>query len=134
MGNKGQAILSEYVMIFFVVIAALMAMTVYMQRGLQGRVYDARNYMINSFLTSGACDDNCQRATGNISYEYEPYYTQTLSDVERNAQTDSRSTTGNPAVIGAIYKKTKDEKTAAMTSSTQLPPCASADPVPAWCH
>ena len=79
MNNKGQSILSEYVMIFFVVIAAAVAMTVFVQRGFEARVHDARNFMIDSLINSGACDANCvQAAGGNIGHEYEPYYTQTL--------------------------------------------------------
>ncbi len=77
MNNKGQAVLSEYVMIFFVVIAALVAMTTFVQRGFEARIHDARNFMINAVINSSVCDANCLAATGgNISYEYEPYYLQ----------------------------------------------------------
>jgi uncharacterized protein (UPF0333 family) len=135
MNNKGQAVLSEYVMIFFVVITALMAMTAYMQRGFEARVHDARNFMINELTDSGVCDSNCLNATGNrIGYEYEPYYARTFSDVTHRDATRIGQTTGNPAVIGAIYTKTTNEATGTVTSSSQLPPCASANPVPAWCN
>ena len=59
MNNKGQSILSEYVMIFFVVIAAAVAMTIFVQRGFEARIHDARNFMINSVINSSVCDANC---------------------------------------------------------------------------
>ncbi len=129
MNNKGQAILSEYVMIFFVVIAAAVAMTTFIQRGFEARVHDARNFMINSVINSGACDANCLRATGaagnQIPYEYEPYYAQMLSDVGHNEEENAEATAGNAQVIGAIYTKSLNEETKTISTSSQLPPgCA----------
>jgi hypothetical protein len=137
MNNKGQTILSEYVMIFFVVIAAAVAMTVFVQRGIEGRVHDARNSMINAIVSSGACDADCvQAAGGNIRYEYEPYYTQALSDVSQN-QTDNRGARpGNPQVLGAAYFNSTNEETATTTFSCQFPPaCANftSGTLPCYC-
>ena len=70
MNNKGQTILSEYVMIFFVVIAAAVAMTVFVQRGLEARIHDARNFMITTVTNSGACDANCLNAAGAPVIEF----------------------------------------------------------------
>ena len=114
MNNKGQAVLSEYVMIFFVVIAAAVAMTVFVQRSFEARLHDERNFMINSVINSGACDANCLQATGgNIYYEYEPYYAQMLSDVQHNEQDNTGATTGNAQVMGVIYIKSINEGTKA---------------------
>jgi len=130
MNNKGQAVLSEYVMIFFVVIAAAVAMTVYIQRGFEARVHDARNFMIDSLTDSGACDTNCvQAAGGNISHEYEPYYAQMLSDVEQNEEKNAGATPS--AVnwsIGAVYYRSLNAETKITSTSTQLPPkCANGE-------
>ena len=38
MNNKGQSVLSEHVMVFFVVVAALVAMTTYAQRAFEARI------------------------------------------------------------------------------------------------
>jgi len=128
MNNKGQAVLSEYVMIFFVVIAALVAMTVYLQRGFEARLHDARNFMVDSVINnSQVCDNDCKAAAGgNISHEYEPYYAQMLSDVGRN---EAESAGATPSAvnwsIGAVYTKSVNETTTANATSTQLPPqCA----------
>ena len=127
MNNKGQAILSEYVMIFFVVIAAAVAMTTFVQRGFEARIHDARNFMINSVANSGACDANClQAAGGNIAYEYEPYYAVSDASVWQNQQDAIGATTGNAQVLGAKYLQSSNEATQTIGNSTQLPPCATA--------
>ena len=137
MNNKGQAVLSEYVMIFFVVIAAAVAMTTFVQRGFEARVHDARNFMVDSVVNSGACDANCMMATGatgnQIPYEYEPYYAQILSDVGNNKQENAGETPGNAQVLGAIYTKSTNEATTTISTSNQMPPeCAGANP-PSYC-
>ena len=134
MNNKGQTILSEYVLIFFVVIAALTALTVFVQRGLEARIHDARNFMVNSVINSGACDANCMQATGgNIFYEYEPYYELMLSNAQHNDKNTSTATNGAAISIGAIYTKYLNEDTNGVSTSIQAAPCASANPVPLWC-
>ena len=129
MNNRGQSILSEYVMIFFVVVAAAVAMTVFVQRSFEARVHDARNFMIDTVVNSGACDADCLRATGatgnQIPHEYEPYYSQVLSDVSRNEQTNLGKTPGNAQVLGSIYSKDFNSSTKAISTSVQVPPqCA----------
>jgi len=120
MNNKGQSILVEYVTIFFIVIAGLVAMTTFFRRSLEARVHDGRNYMISSVVN--ACDANClQAAGGNISQEYEPYYMQTTAFVLRNEQENSGMTTGNPAALGAIYAKYSNTETQSSSQSVQLP-------------
>ena len=134
MNNKGQSILSEHVMVFFIVVAALVAMTTFVQRGLQARIHDARNFMVNS--VNSVCDANCLAATGGkIANEYEPYYAQMLSDQVHNEETNLSATQGNAQVLGAIYFKTSKESTKIISTSVQLPPgCADgANPKPANC-
>jgi len=129
MNNKGQAILSEYVMVFFVVIAAAVALTTFVQRSYQARIHDARNFMIDTLTNSGACDANCLSAagiTGNqIPYEYEPYYSVSLSDIQQNQQDRTSTASGNAQVIGAIYNKSLNENSQTNSFDCQLPPeCA----------
>lgn len=134
MDNKGQSVMSEYVMVFFLVIGALVAITVFVQRALEARMHDARNYMINAITDSGACNANCVAAAGgNIFYEYEPYYAVSIADARRNASDTMGTTSGNPQSIGAVYTKQVRESTSSNSISDQLPPCASMNPVPLWC-
>jgi uncharacterized protein (UPF0333 family) len=126
MNNKGQTILAEYVMIFFVVIAAATAMTTFVQRGFEARVHDTRDFAINSVLSNSVCDANCVRAAGgNIFYEYEPYYAAMTSDVQQNQASNTEATAGNIQVIGGVYRNSLNEATTTNSVSYQLPPaCA----------
>ena len=125
MNNKGQSIFSEYVMIFFVVIAAAVAMTTFVQRAFEARVHDARNFLISS--ANSACDANCMQATGGktIPYEYEPYYEQYLATVQNNEKDFAGTTQGNAQVIGAKYLKSVNGEANTISTSDQLAPvCA----------
>ena len=130
MDNKGQAIFSEYAMIFFVVIAAATAMTVFVQRGLEARTHEERNFMVDSVKT--VCDTNCLQATGGtIFHEYEPYYTITASDVAQNQADTTTATQGSAQAFGAIYTKSLNENTQTISTSCQLPPeCANISGLP----
>jgi hypothetical protein len=142
MNNKGQSIFSEYVMIFFVVIAAAVAMTTFVQRGFEARIHDARNYLITT--VNSACDANCMNATGanSIPFEYEPYYEQFLSTVQNYERDASGATLGTPVKgpyssspliegVGAIYLKAVNGEANSNSTSNQLPPeCAGANPPP----
>ncbi len=134
MGKKGQAVLSEHVMVFFMVIAAIVGVTTLVQRGLEARIHDARNFVVDS--VNSVCDADCQAAAGNaVRYEYEPYYSQMLSDVQHNEENDLGTTRGNSEVIGAIYYKNDSGSTKTISTSVQLPPqCADGTgPKPAYC-
>jgi hypothetical protein len=129
MNKKGQAILSEYVMVFFVVIAAAVAMTLFVQRALEARIHDARDFMIDSVTNSGACDANCLNAaglTGNqIPYEYEPYYSVAISNSQQNQQDFTSAQPGSAQAIGAIYNRSLSDNSQAGSFDCQLPPeCA----------
>ena len=126
MNKKGQTVLSEHVMIFFVVIAALVAMTTFVQRSFEARIHDAHTFMINAVMNSSVCDANCLAATGKtIAYEYEPYYEQRLSDVRQTHSDMKGITNGSAASIGAVYSNSINEQTVAISFMGQLPPeCA----------
>ncbi|MBF0511592.1 MAG: hypothetical protein HQL13_04595 [Candidatus Omnitrophica bacterium] len=131
MDNKGQSIMSEHVMIFFVVIAALSAMTLFVQRAFEARVHDAHTYLIKQ--VNSACDANCQMAANGIGYEYEPYYTRTLSFVAQNSEDMSTIQKGHEASFTSVYGRSYHQKTSATVNSSQLPPeCAGSKP-PAYC-
>lgn len=112
--NKAQAVMGEYVLVFFVVVGLVTAMTVYFKRAVQARVFDARNAMFNIVLNRTA-----GYYTGNLYGEYEPYYASTESTVVRSADT----TTGLlPGGTTGIFQKTFDEVTAVQTHSETAPP------------
>ena len=130
--RKGQTIMSGYVITFFLVIGAVVAMMVYMQRAFQARIRDAKIYMVD--MANHPCDADCHaaiaqssdnrpgagaRQAGDIAYEYEPYYgkTQTLTNHQQFENTEllEGGSTG-------IFRKQTSEQINAQTTSEQLPP------------
>ncbi|MFZ5800498.1 MAG: hypothetical protein ACOY3D_03850 [Candidatus Omnitrophota bacterium] len=67
--------LAEYVLIVALVISAVIAMQVYVQRGLQARYRDASRMLIDKMRDSGADAD----------YQYEPYYVNSEFTVEQDS-------------------------------------------------
>lgn len=123
MNDKGQSILAEHTMIFFVVIAALLAMTTYVQRAYEARIHDARNFMINAVLNSGVCDANCMAAAGgNVYLGYDPYYLQQVSGITSHARDKLGVTSGKPIALGVIFNTTYNEASSTVATSLQIPP------------
>jgi len=120
--HSGQAVFSEYMMVIFLVIAAIVAITVYVQRSLEARIHDARNFMVDTVANNSVCDANCVMATGSIAHEYEPYYTQMAASSQQNQNQTFTATTGNPNIIGAIYGQWDREATQSNAVTNQLPP------------
>ncbi|MDE2221700.1 MAG: hypothetical protein KGK03_01375 [Candidatus Omnitrophica bacterium] len=132
MNNKGQSILAEHVMVFFVVIAAITAISVLVQRGLQARIHEARNFAVDSVIN--ACDINCLKATGRIPHEYEPYYMVTTANIQTNEAQAEGTTTGNPQALGVKYLTSENTSTQIGSNSIQLPAICSGPYPPICCH
>jgi hypothetical protein len=121
--QNGQSILSEYTMVFFIVIAVVVAISVYVQRSFEGRIHDARNFAIDAVANSDVCDANCLMATGGVvKHEYEPYYTQMAASSQQNQDQTFTATSGNAQVIGAIYGHNEKVATQSNAVTNQLPP------------
>lgn len=84
--NKIAQNTAEYALLIALVVAAVIAMQTYAQRGLQSGMRDVTTYMATSrhALNSGI---------GN-TVQYEPYYQQTNYDVERNSESYTRLAEG----------------------------------------
>ena len=120
--HSGQSVLSEQMIIIFIVIAAIAAITVYVQRSLEARIHDARNFMVDAVANNSVCDANCLLATGNIMHEYEPYYMQMATSSLQNQEQEITAAQGNAQAIGAIYGQSDNETAQSNTVTNQLPP------------
>ncbi len=89
--RKGQST-AEYAIVIGLVIAAAVAMQVYVKRSLQGKVKDAVDY--NDPAASGIL---------GVTTQYEPYYNTSTMNATR-ASTD----TENTAVGGAVTRSVTD--------------------------
>lgn len=112
--NKAQAVVGEYVLVFFLVIGMITAMTIYFKRTVQARIHGARNAMLNIVV-----DRTAGYYTGDIQSGYEPYYGNTVSTVSRG---ESATTELLPEATTGIFRKTSDEVTAVQTHSETAPP------------
>lgn len=112
--KKAQAVMGEYVVVIFLVMAVLTGMTVYFKRALQARIHDARDYMIGEVRTRTAGQFN-----GNLYKEYEPYYSNSASQIYRLGQDETRLLPGGSS---GVFEKYYNEMTAIRTNSTTLSP------------
>jgi len=112
--KKAQAISGEYAIVLFLGVAVAVAMTVFFKRTVQGRIHDARDYMIGEVRTRTAGVFN-----GNLYKEYEPYYGNTRADVVRTAQDKSRL---SPGATSGIFQKDINQMIDVRSSSVTLPP------------
>mgnify|MGYP007077447480 CR=1 FL=1 len=114
--NRAQSVMGEYVLTFFLVVAFMTAMTLYLKRSLQGYVRDAKNQMGNVVENRAA-----GFYTGPVYTEYEPYYTNSMAAVSRSlGQTDRLAP--SPGFTTGIFSKTFNERTDSQIKSDVLPP------------
>lgn len=129
--KSGQVVTSEYAIVFFLVVAMLTAMTIYFRRAIQGRMYDARNYMIKEVQERtkdqypGACSvkpDGSRVCEGGLQLypEYEPYYVDTKSLVDRQSIMEDSLSEGGTS--GLYRKSYKEDVTSVQTVSDTAPP------------
>ena len=110
-------IASEYVMTFFLIVVAVSAMSVYIERAIKGRLHDARDTMVDmvnsrKLITIGTPKQGVWK-------EYEPYYIESNSDV--NSSTQSIMTLDGGGSTG-IFKNKTSGQSRVQTNSVQLPP------------
>ena len=83
--NPKAQVLSTYVTVVFLIVSVAVAMTVFVRRGLQGRIEDARRFAIlqvrNYYV--GTYYNGETTIPGNIFGEYEPYYIERATNVYR---------------------------------------------------
>ena len=114
--KKGQAIAAEFVLALMIVIGMVSAMTVYIKRGVQARIRDARNYMgVTVAERSGL-------PAANIWIEYEPYYVETDSNIDYSTLKLEELGGATATDATGVYTKTIDENRYTVTNSITHPP------------
>ncbi|MEK6528870.1 MAG: hypothetical protein AABZ36_08330 [Nitrospirota bacterium] len=100
--KSGQSI-AEYAIVFGLVVAAAVAMQIYVKRGLQGKIKDAVDFTQNT-------------GTVNIgNAQYEPYYSSQSLTSSREAEEEARTQTGG----GIVRTTTKDITSRTGTVTTE---------------
>lgn len=111
--DRAQAITGDYLLTFFLVVGIISAMTVFVQRALQAKFRDARNFAVNAIIRN-AYD-------GPIWFAYEPYYANVASTSGRDLSHIIRIRGAGGGVTGTFIKDI-DEITAVQSQTQQLPP------------
>ncbi len=111
MSSRGQVSMTEYLVVFFLVVGAIVAGSVFVQRTLQARIHDARDYMI---------EEAAKAHEVPIKTEYEPYYGNVASVVARQGD-DTTALIGSSGGVG-IYRKRVDQEIISNSVSQQAPP------------
>lgn len=121
--KKAQTIMSEYLLIFFIILGMISAMTVYFRRAVQGRLHDAQRYVFRDMVTrinealGGDGSDSYNIATTLIFYrEYEPYYANIQSNTYHGVYDEDHLISDQPGKTG-IYRKNVDETTTVRSKS-----------------
>ena len=109
--NFGQSSLSQYVITFFLAIASIIAMGTFVQRAIQGRLRDAKIYMIDNVKTYGNVEENMQ-------YEYEPYYSNQSSIISKERSEQTSLVVGG---VTGIFRKDINSATGITSNSYQAP-------------
>lgn len=112
--KRAQAVIGEYVLVFFIAIGVITAMSTYFQRVIQARIYDSRDAMVNLTRTQSAGFFN-----GNIFFHYEPYYQNTDSETYRSLVSRTSLVEGGSS---GIYRKEYDDLSRIVTTSSTKPP------------
>jgi hypothetical protein len=112
--RRAQAVMGEYMVVIFLVLAVIVAMAIYFKRAVQARIHDARDYMVSEVRTRTRGDFN-----GNLYKEYEPYYSNVAALVARDADYTTRIL---PGASSGIFQKIVNETTSMQSISQTAPP------------
>jgi len=110
--RKGQST-AEYAIVIGLVIAAAVAMQVYVKRGIQGKVKAATDYV----------DDDASAVVGDAR-QYEPYYLESNLTSTRQASTQENTAEG-----GGVTRTIAGEDVSTRTGTTDVTGTAGADDV-----
>ena len=106
--NKKAQNTAEYAILISLVVAAIIAMQVYVQRGMQGRIRDA----VGTYLVDQTSNLGAETA------QYEPYYLSSNYDVTRTEETSQILRPGTTNAIRASADSTRDRAAGGFQEST----------------
>jgi len=118
---RAQAIMGEYVLVFFMVAAVMTAMTVFFKRAVQGRIRDARVGMELIIANHLEAEGYPLYWTGNMRTHYEPYYANSSSLISRDTRKETQLF-ATPGFSSGLFLKIINEASSTKTLSNTAPP------------
>jgi hypothetical protein len=107
--------MGEYVVLIFLVVAAITGMTIFLQRALQGTIRDANYTMIRTAI-------NAQTADDYSGQHYEPYYVNRTAIISQQSRDQDQLWAVGTTPNSGIFREDMEEQTDMTTTSSQLPP------------
>lgn len=117
--KKGQGMTVQYVLTFFLVVALVSAMSVYVRRTLQARIRGARNWM--GITVNAVTSNPSYNLVGNYLISYEPYYANQTA-VREVDSSEIRQHMGNVPSSPGTFQLDYDHQVTTESTSYQLPP------------
>ncbi len=112
LNKKGQNLFVEYATTFFLVVAIITTMATYVRRILQGRTLDALHHMASTVRAD---------YPGTFRYQYEPYYSNSLS-IKYQEDTTLMTEEGAYPLGSGIVTQIFDHTMSGITNQMQLAP------------
>jgi len=107
--NRRAQAITEHAFTIAMIVTVAIAMTIILRRAMQGRIKDAKDTMMEMVRTG---------APVNIAGEYEPYYLDTVAEVERSGSETIRLLPGGAT---GIFRKSLNSEDRIETTSRQAP-------------
>lgn len=113
--------MGEYVLLFFLAVGVITAMTVYFKRAVQARIFDARNTMLNTVVLRAGSSGyyTVDELKSNVLIGYEPYYGNTVARTTYNVDETINLTAGGST---GVFRKDIDNWTNSVVNSETAPP------------
>ena len=124
--SKAQ-VLSTYVTTIFIIISVAVGMTIYLKRGLQARIEDARKFAVGQVRNFyiGCYYSGETTIPGNIPLEYEPYYLERATNVARDTNQNENYIFNGAGGGRSAFRHTYNDTTVVNTQQWTKPPiCA----------
>ena len=116
--------IGEYALLIEAAVGVIFAMSVMVRRTLQGRIIDAKDSMATivndySYVDDSTVSETQIQYSGPIYLEYEPYYGNRASVIDREDYNQRQLLQGGSS---GIYRENLDQKIQVQSDSQQAPP------------
>ena len=118
--RNGQGSVVQYSLTFFLVVAIVTTMSVFVRRAVQGKIFDGRNYMFN-IMGDVYFNSELNFRGGGLFREYEPYYLERDTQRVMDSRDVERGIVSGDANPSGIYQQEPNERTQSISATRQLP-------------
>ena len=118
--RNGQGSVVQYSLTFFLVVAIVTTMSVFVRRAVQGKIFDGKNFMFN-IVGDVYFNSELNFRGGGLAIEYEPYYLERDTQRVVDSTGVERGIVSGDAYPSGIYQQEPNERTQSISATRQLP-------------